>query len=75
MMIEVVVCIIYFICVICRLICSLRQPFFHIIANIIAAEVGEDRPSEVIATTLVAFALSSILTGELSEYILGLKSY
>ncbi|KAF7972560.1 hypothetical protein HWV62_17676 [Athelia sp. TMB] len=36
-------------------------PFFHIIANIIAAEVSEDRPAEVIATTLVAFALSLFL--------------
>jgi len=35
------------------------------IANKIAQEIGEDRPGEIMATTLVAFALSSILTGEL----------
>ncbi|KZP23932.1 hypothetical protein FIBSPDRAFT_736539 [Athelia psychrophila] len=45
-------------------------PFFHIIAATIAQEVGEDRPAEVIATTLVAFALSSILTG-LAFFLLG----
>ncbi|KAI0350290.1 hypothetical protein OH77DRAFT_1413261 [Trametes cingulata] len=38
-------------------------PFFHLIANQIAEEVGEDRPHAVIATTMVAFAFSSILTG------------
>ena len=40
------------------------QPFFHLIANSIAEEVGEDDPRAVIATTMVAFAFSSILTGE-----------
>ncbi|KAI0077979.1 hypothetical protein K474DRAFT_1594928 [Panus rudis PR-1116 ss-1] len=38
-------------------------PFFHILANSIAAQVGEDNPHAVIATTMVAFAFSSILTG------------
>lgn len=38
-------------------------PFFHIIASRIALEIGEEHPKEVIATTLVAFALSSVLTG------------
>ncbi|KAI0643264.1 sulfate transporter family-domain-containing protein [Trametes meyenii] len=38
-------------------------PFFHLIANQIAEEMGEDDPHSVIATTLVAFAFSSILTG------------
>ena len=32
-------------------------------ANSIAAQIGEDRPKEVIATTVAAYALSSILTG------------
>jgi SulP family sulfate permease len=41
------------------------QPFFHILANDIAELVGEDKPEAVIATTLVAFALSSLLTGRL----------
>lgn len=38
-------------------------PFFHIMAATIAEEVGEDKPAEVIATTIVAYALSSVLTG------------
>ncbi|KAF8151705.1 hypothetical protein B0H34DRAFT_728658 [Crassisporium funariophilum] len=38
-------------------------PFFHILALGIASEVGEDDPAGVIATTLVAYAFSSILTG------------
>ncbi|KAJ3551621.1 hypothetical protein NP233_g13047 [Leucocoprinus birnbaumii] len=45
-------------------------PFFHMIANSIATEIGENHPREVIATTLVAFSLSSILTG-LSFFLLG----
>ncbi|KAF5346205.1 hypothetical protein D9756_011137 [Leucocoprinus leucothites] len=45
-------------------------PFFHMIANSIATEIGEEHPKEVIATTLVAFSLSSILTG-LSFFLLG----
>ncbi|KAF9443821.1 sulfate anion transporter [Macrolepiota fuliginosa MF-IS2] len=46
------------------------QPFFHMIANSIAADIGAEHPREIIATTLVAFALSSILTG-LSFFALG----
>jgi len=38
-------------------------PFFHILVNIIIDEIGDDKPEAVIATVLVAFALSSILTG------------
>ncbi|KAG6333879.1 hypothetical protein ID866_5208 [Astraeus odoratus] len=45
-------------------------PFFHIIASTIAAEIGEENVREVIATTLVAFALSSLLTG-LTFFLLG----
>ncbi|KAE9390077.1 hypothetical protein BT96DRAFT_980462 [Gymnopus androsaceus JB14] len=45
-------------------------PFFHIMAATIAEEVGEDKPAEVIATTIVAYALSSVLTG-LSFFLLG----
>ncbi|EKM75977.1 hypothetical protein AGABI1DRAFT_122882 [Agaricus bisporus var. burnettii JB137-S8] len=46
-------------------------PFFHMIANSIASEIGEEHPREIIATTLVAFAASSILTG-LCFFLLGL---
>ncbi|KAK7036773.1 hypothetical protein VNI00_011439 [Paramarasmius palmivorus] len=45
-------------------------PFFHILAQSIAREIGEDKPAEVIATTIVAYAISSILTG-LSFLLLG----
>ncbi|KAF9505966.1 hypothetical protein BS47DRAFT_1378186 [Hydnum rufescens UP504] len=38
-------------------------PFFHIIAGEITTHVGEDNPSRIIATTMIAFALSSVLTG------------
>lgn len=40
-------------------------PFFHILATSIAERVGEENVKEVMATTMVAFALSSILTGEI----------
>ena len=46
------------------------QPFFHILASSIASQIGEDKPREIIATTLAAYALSSILTG-LSFFLLG----
>jgi sulfate permease, SulP family len=39
------------------------QPFFHVMATSIASQIGEDDPLAVIATTLAAYALSSILTG------------
>ncbi|KAJ3529960.1 hypothetical protein NM688_g7780 [Phlebia brevispora] len=45
-------------------------PFFHILANDIAAIVGEDHPHEVIATTIMSFAISSLLTG-LTFFLLG----
>ncbi|PPQ66690.1 hypothetical protein CVT26_009550 [Gymnopilus dilepis] len=45
-------------------------PFFHILANSIANQIGEDDPKAIIATTLVAYALSSILTG-LTFFFLG----
>ncbi|KAI9827554.1 MAG: hypothetical protein M1832_004904 [Thelocarpon impressellum] len=38
-------------------------PFFHQMAFTILAEVGEDRPKTVIATTILAYAASSVLTG------------
>ncbi|KAI5999213.1 sulfate transporter family-domain-containing protein [Pisolithus albus] len=38
-------------------------PFFHIIASTIEREIGQVHVREVIATTLVAYALSSVLTG------------
>lgn len=38
-------------------------PFFHSMANTLFLEIGEDKPHSVIATTILAFALSSIVTG------------
>jgi sulfate permease, SulP family len=32
-------------------------------ATRIAQEIGEEKPYEIVATTLVAFAFSSVLTG------------
>jgi hypothetical protein len=48
-----------------RLYQSLRsiQPFFHIMATRIAQDIGEGNEREIVVTTLVAFAFSSILTG------------
>ncbi|KAJ7902840.1 sulfate transporter family-domain-containing protein [Mycena olivaceomarginata] len=45
-------------------------PFFHILATSIAQEIGPEHPQEIICTTLVAYALSSVLTG-LSFFLLG----
>jgi sulfate permease, SulP family len=42
---------------------SHTQPFFHIMATHIAQDIGEEKPYEIVATTLVAFAFSSLLTG------------
>lgn len=41
-------------------------PFFHIMAAGIVTQLGEENPRQIIATTMVAFALSSILTGAFS---------
>ena len=38
-------------------------PFFHKMAFTIMEEVGEDNPEAVIATTILAYAISSVLTG------------
>ncbi|KAL4959472.1 sulfate transporter family protein [Aspergillus stella-maris] len=38
-------------------------PFFHQMAFTILARVGEDNPKSVLATTILAFSVSSILTG------------
>ncbi|KAL4953916.1 sulfate transporter family-domain-containing protein [Aspergillus filifer] len=38
-------------------------PFFHQMAFTILARVGEDNPQSVLATTILAFSASSILTG------------
>ncbi|KAL4861828.1 hypothetical protein BDV12DRAFT_59112 [Aspergillus spectabilis] len=38
-------------------------PFFHQMAFTILTRVGEDNPKSVIATTILAFSVSSILTG------------
>ena len=40
------------------------QPFFHLIANGIADEIGEEDVHAILATTVLAFAFSSILTGQ-----------
>ncbi|KAH0580530.1 hypothetical protein H2248_002023 [Termitomyces sp. 'cryptogamus'] len=45
-------------------------PFFHILANDIRAQIGEDHATQVIATTLAAYSLSSVLTG-LTFFLLG----
>ncbi|KAF8321334.1 hypothetical protein DL93DRAFT_2052151 [Clavulina sp. PMI_390] len=38
-------------------------PFFHILANEIVGMLGEENVHAIVATTMVAFALSSIITG------------
>ncbi|KAG1796400.1 sulfate transporter family-domain-containing protein [Suillus plorans] len=38
-------------------------PFFHILASTIARDIGDEYPKEIIATTIAAFTLSSVLTG------------
>ncbi|CAG8559235.1 10880_t:CDS:10 [Paraglomus brasilianum] len=38
-------------------------PFLHIMAEIIQEEVGVDNPKSIIATTILSYALSSVLTG------------
>ncbi|KAG1744926.1 sulfate transporter family-domain-containing protein [Suillus paluster] len=45
-------------------------PFFHILAATIAREIGDEYPKEIIATTIAAYALSSVLTG-LTFFLLG----
>ncbi len=45
-------------------------PFFHILVNIISNEVGEDNSQAIIATTMVSFAFSAVLTG-LVFFVLG----
>ncbi|KAI0013460.1 sulfate transporter family protein [Xylariaceae sp. FL0662B] len=45
-------------------------PFFHSMAATITSTVGEDKPDAVIATTIVSFAISSMLTG-LVFYLIG----
>ncbi|KAF9258042.1 hypothetical protein L218DRAFT_878057 [Marasmius fiardii PR-910] len=38
-------------------------PFFHILAQSIASQIGVEKAKEVVATTLAAYAISSLLTG------------
>ncbi|KAL4787227.1 sulfate transporter family-domain-containing protein [Aspergillus varians] len=45
-------------------------PFFHQMAFTILARVGEDNPKSVIATTILAFSVSSIITG-LAFFLMG----
>ena len=45
-------------------------PFFHKMALTILARVGEENPTSVLATTVLAYSLSSILTGAVF-YLMG----
>lgn len=45
-------------------------PFFHSMAGTITNAIGEEHPDAVIATTIVSYALSSMLTG-LVFYLMG----
>ena len=45
-------------------------PFFHNMAAKITEVVGEDNPDAVIATTIVSFSVSAMLTG-LVFYLMG----
>ncbi|ORY66376.1 sulfate transporter family-domain-containing protein [Pseudomassariella vexata] len=45
-------------------------PFFHSMAATITVLVGEDKPEAVIATTIVSYAMSSMMTG-LAFWLLG----
>ena len=45
-------------------------PFFHKMAFTILARVGEDNPTSVLATTVLSYSLSSILTGAVF-YLMG----
>lgn len=38
-------------------------PFFHAMASTLVIEIGENKPKSVIATTITAYALSSVVTG------------
>ena len=38
-------------------------PFFHKMAFTILAEIGDDEPKSVLATTILAYAISSVITG------------
>jgi SulP family sulfate permease len=38
-------------------------PFFLTLIQGITTHIGEDDPKAIVATTMVAFALSSVLTG------------
>ncbi|CAG8601827.1 821_t:CDS:10 [Ambispora gerdemannii] len=48
-------------------------PFLHIMAEIIIREVGENNPKSVIATTILSFALSTIVTGSVFLLLGALK--
>lgn len=45
-------------------------PFFHIMAGTLIAEIGADNPHSILATTLLAFSVSSVVTG-LTFFALG----
>lgn len=53
------------------LIATYDQPFYHVIAGIIVSSIGPDSTEKsIVATTILAFALSSLLTG-LTFFALG----
>ncbi|KAF9879981.1 sulfate transporter family protein [Colletotrichum karsti] len=45
-------------------------PFFHNMAQTITDHIGEDKPDAVIATTIVSYAISSMMTGTVF-YLMG----
>ena len=44
-------------------------PFIHSMLTVIATKVGSDRPERIIATSMVAIAMSSIITGKFIDSI------
>ena len=47
-------------------------PFFHKMAFTIMGEIGEDKPQAIIATTILSYSLSSLLTG-FAFYFMGIS--
>lgn len=45
-------------------------PFYHIMATTLVSEISENQPKSILATTILAYAVSSILTG-LVFFVLG----
>jgi len=47
------------------------MPFLHIICQRVIDNIGADKPKEIIATIMVAYVISTLLTGTVF-YLLGL---